>query len=32
MLGLSEAVLENIVTRQIQHDLLTLKDVLEARA
>jgi hypothetical protein len=32
MLGLTEAVLETIVTRQIQHDLLTLKDVLEARA
>jgi uncharacterized membrane protein len=32
MLGLSEAVLENIVRRQIQHDLLSLKDVLEARA
>lgn len=32
MLGLPEAVVENIVTRQIQHDLLTLKDVLEARA
>jgi uncharacterized membrane protein len=32
MLGLSEAVLESMVRRQIQHDLLTLKDVLEARA
>jgi uncharacterized membrane protein len=32
MLGLSEAVVENIVKRQIKHDLLTLKDVLEARA
>jgi uncharacterized membrane protein len=32
VLGLSEAVLETIVKRQIQHDLLTLKDVLEARA
>ncbi len=32
MLGLPEAVVENIVKRQIQHDLLTLKDVLEARA
>jgi hypothetical protein len=32
MLGLAEAVLENIVKRQLQHDLLTLKDVLEARA
>ena len=32
MLGLTEAVVENIVKRQIQHDLLTLKDVLEARA
>ena len=32
MLGLREAVVENIVKRQIQHDLLTLKDVLEARA
>ena len=29
MLGLPEAVVENIVKRQIQHDLLTLKDVLE---
>jgi len=32
MLGLPEAGVENIVTRQLQHDLLTLKDVLEARA
>ena len=32
VLGLPEAVLENIVKRQIQHDLLALKDVLEARA
>jgi hypothetical protein len=32
MLGLTEAVVENIVKRQIQHDLLTLKDVLEAGA
>ena len=32
MLGLPEAVVENIVKRQIQHDLLTLKDVLEDRA
>ena len=32
MLGLSEALVENIVKRQLQHDLLTLKDVLEARA
>jgi predicted thioesterase len=32
MLGLTEAVLENIVKRQLQHDLLTLKDVLEVRA
>ena len=32
MLGLPEAVVENIVKRQIQHDLLTLKDVLEAGA
>jgi hypothetical protein len=32
MLGLPEAVLENIVKRQLQHDLLTLKDVLEAGA
>jgi uncharacterized membrane protein len=32
ILGLPETVVENIVTRQIQHDLLTLKDVLEARA
>ena len=32
MLGLTEAVVESIVKRQIQHDLLTLKDVLEARA
>jgi uncharacterized membrane protein len=32
MLGLTEAVVENIVKRQLQHDLLTLKDVMEARA
>jgi len=32
MLGLSEALVETIVKRQLQHDLLTLKDVLEARA
>jgi uncharacterized protein YndB with AHSA1/START domain len=32
MLGLPEAVVESIVKRQIQHDLLALKDVLEARA
>jgi uncharacterized membrane protein len=32
MLGLPEAVVETIVKRQIQHDLLTLKDVLETRA
>jgi uncharacterized membrane protein len=32
MLGLPEAVVENIVKRQLQHDLLTLKDVLEAGA
>ena len=32
MLGLPEAVVETIVTRQLQHDLLTLKDVLEAIA
>ncbi len=32
MLGLSEAVVENMVKRQIQHDLLTLKDVLETIA
>ena len=32
MLGLPEAVVETIVTRQLQHDLLTLKDVMEARA
>jgi Polyketide cyclase / dehydrase and lipid transport len=32
ILGLPEAVVETIVKRQIQHDLLTLKDVLETRA
>jgi hypothetical protein len=32
MPGLPEAVVENIFKRQIQHDLFTLKDVLEARA
>jgi hypothetical protein len=32
ILGLPEAVLESIVKRQIQHDLLTLKNVLETRA
>jgi uncharacterized membrane protein len=30
MLGLPEAVVETIVKRQIKHDLLTLKGVLEA--
>ena len=32
MLGLREAVVENIAKRQIKHDLLTLKDVLETGA
>jgi hypothetical protein len=32
MLGLPEAVVESIVKRQIQHDQLALKDVLEAIA
>lgn len=32
ILELTETVVETIVKRQIQHDLLTLKDVLEARA
>jgi uncharacterized membrane protein len=31
ILGLSEAALSNVARRQIEHDLLTLKDVLEAR-
>ena len=30
MLGLSEAALANVMRRQILHDLLTLKDLLEA--
>ncbi len=32
LLGLAEPVLAGVVRRQIQHDLLTLKDLLEARA
>ena len=32
MLKLPEAVVENIVKRQLQHDLLTLKDVVEGGA
>ena len=32
ILELTETVVENIVKRQIQHDLLALKDVLEAGA
>jgi uncharacterized membrane protein len=32
MLGLSESALTNVVRRQIEHDLLTLRDVLEASA
>lgn len=32
MLGFRVAVMENILKRQIQNDLLTLKDILEARA
>jgi hypothetical protein len=31
-LGLAEPVLAGVVRRQIEHDLLTLKDLLEARA
>jgi len=30
MLGLSESALTNVVRRQIEHDLLTLRDLLEA--
>jgi uncharacterized membrane protein len=32
ILGLTEAVVANVVRRQLVHDLLTLKDVLEASA
>ena len=32
MLGLSDYALSNVVRRQIEHDLLTLRDVLEAGA
>jgi uncharacterized membrane protein len=31
MLGLADSVVTNVVRRQIKHDLLTLKDVLEGR-
>jgi len=32
ILGLAESVVTNVVRRQIEHDLLTLKDMLEASA
>lgn len=32
ILGLTESVVANVVRRQLEHDLLTLKDVLEAGA
>ncbi len=32
ILGLTETVIANVVRRQLAHDLLTLKDVLEASA
>jgi uncharacterized membrane protein len=32
MLGLSESAVTNVIRRQIEHDLLTLKDLVEASA
>lgn len=32
MLGLSESAISNVARRQIEHDLLTLRDLLEASA
>ena len=32
ILDLTESVVTNVVRRQLEHDLLTLKDILEARA
>lgn len=32
ILGLTESAITNVICRQLEHDLLTLKDVLEANA